>query len=158
MSDSIGRHFTLQEFTVSALASRLGRDVDQVPQEYLGNLERLVDTCLDPLRERLGRPIVITSGYRPLWLNKLVGGSPTSAHVEGRAADLIVPGVPLLEICKACDELALPFDQVILEFPPTGWVHIGIAHVDAAPRRQRLTALKVSGRTRYFPGHLQEAA
>lgn len=154
----LGKYFELHEFTVSALASRLGRDIEDVPQEYLGNLERLVETCLDPLRERLGRPMVITSGYRPLWLNKLVGGSPTSAHVEARAADLIVPGVPLIEICKACDALELPFDQVILEFPPTGWVHIGIAHVDARPRRQRLTALKTGGRTRYYPGHLLEAA
>lgn len=154
----LGKYFHLDEFTVSALASRIGRDIDGVPEQYMGNLERLVETCLDPLRERLGRPMVITSGYRPDWLNRMVGGSPTSAHVEARAADLIVPGVPLIEICKACDALELPFDQVILEFPPSGWVHIGIAHQDERPRRQRLTALTASGRTRYFPGHLQEAA
>lgn len=153
----VGKFFHLEEFTVSAQASRLGREL-VLPPEFAPNVARLVNSCLDPLREHLGRPIVVLSGYRPEWLNTLVGGSTGSAHMEARAADFIVPGLTLMEVAKAVLELSLPFDQLILEFPPTGWVHVGVAKVGEMPRRQVLTALRGPDKTTRYTGLLQEAA
>ena len=99
------------------------------------NLQWLVDSCLQPLRERLGKPIRITSGYRPPRLNTMIGGSKTSAHRFGRAADIVVPGMAPYYVMSEFIDLALEYDQVIHEFGK--WVHIGIAK---RPRHQKLTA------------------
>jgi zinc D-Ala-D-Ala carboxypeptidase len=154
---NLSKHFLLREFLVSQTATRMGREVGAPPQEVIDNLQRLAITILEPLRVALGRPVVITSGYRPLWLNTAVGGSPRSAHIDGRASDLNVPGVPDVEVARRIVALNLPFDQVILEFPPEGWVHVGIAREGTPNRRQQLTALKVNGKTAYYKG-LVEAA
>ena len=80
------KYFTFPEFEYSLTASLKGYD-NEAPREARRNIEYLVDTVLDPLREYLGCPIVITSGYRCRDLNNDVGGSPTSQHLLGLAAD-----------------------------------------------------------------------
>ncbi len=80
------KHFTIQEFEHSVMAALKGYD-NEAPREARRNIEYLVDTVLDPLREHLGCPIIITSGYRCRDLNRDVGGSPTSQHLLGLAAD-----------------------------------------------------------------------
>jgi hypothetical protein len=152
MPEACGKYFHFEEFTVSAEAERQGRPI-VLPAEYRGNVERLVFDCLDPFRESIGRPIVVLSGYRPLWLNEFIGGSNTSAHMTGSAADIIVPGLDNIEVAAAFIALKVRFDQVILEFPPGGWVHIGIAPIC---RSQVLTALKVNGATKYYTGLVRE--
>lgn len=83
------KHFTLSEFTRSATAERYG--IENVPNELqVRNIECLCALILDPLREIIGHPIYITSGFRVPRLNLLVGGSITSAHKEGLAADFKV--------------------------------------------------------------------
>lgn len=83
------KHFTLSEFTRSETAERNG--VENVPNEaQIKNLECLCNLILDPLRDYIGHPVYITSGFRTPWLNHLVGGSNTSAHKEGLAADFKV--------------------------------------------------------------------
>jgi hypothetical protein len=147
MDTRLGRSFYLSEFTVSAMAERQGKKVE-VPDDILPNLRRLVETILQPLRDELDRPIVIISGYRPPWLNKAVGGSRTSAHMDGRAADLIVPGMTPAEVIEVLRRKTnAPFDQAIEEFGR--WVHLGIAPDGKMPRYQVLTARKVNGRTVY---------
>lgn len=151
MTDRISRHFTVAEMTVSATAARAGRVVE-LAEHARPNLERLCEEILEPLRASLRRPIVIISGYRPPWLNRMVGGSPTSQHMRGEAADLIVPGFTTLEVCERIIKLELPFHQLIHEFPPSGWVHVSVA-----PKGQRAagdirTARKVNGLTRYHRG------
>lgn len=80
-------HFTLNELTKSATAKRL--KIDNTPTEkVLKNLVELIDKVLEPLREAYGKPIIVTSGYRCPKLNKAVGGSATSQHVLGQAADI----------------------------------------------------------------------
>lgn len=152
MTDRISRNFTVAEMTVSATAARMGRVVELA--EYARpNLERLCEDILEPLRASLRKPIVIISGYRPPWLNRAVGGSPTSQHMRGEAADLIVPGFTPREVCERIIRLELPFHQLILEFPPNGWVHVSCAPEGAkAPAGQVRTARKVNGLTRYTPG------
>lgn len=81
------KYFTIEELTRSATATTRGLDNTPTP-EIKANLERLVDKVLDPLREKYGKPITVNSGYRCPELNKAVGGSKTSDHVKGFAADL----------------------------------------------------------------------
>lgn len=81
------KYFTIEELTRSATATTRGIDNTPTP-EIKANLERLVDKVLDPLREKYGKPITVNSGYRCPELNKAVGGSKTSDHVKGFAADL----------------------------------------------------------------------
>lgn len=148
---NLSAHFTLEEFIVSQTAARMGRAIEPSATD-IRNLTRLCVEVLEPLRIDLRRPIHVTSGLRPVWLNQAIGGSTSSAHVDGRAADIQVPGMTPLEVCQRVVELGLPFDQVIHEFPPSGWCHIGIAKEGAQPRGDQRTARVLSGRTVYELG------
>lgn len=150
----LGQHFDLGEFLRSEAAARSGRSIETPPDEVVGELLRLVQSVLDPLRASIGRPIAILSGYRPPWLNQKVGGAKNSDHLYGRAADLIVAGMKNHEVCQRAKELALPVKQAILEFPPAGWVHLSIDPVGQPPKREYLTAVKSGSKTVYLPGTL----
>lgn len=83
------KYFTLSEFTRSAIAERYG--IENEPNDaQIQNIECLCRLILDPLREIIGHPIHITSGYRVPRLNYIVGGSISSAHKDGLAADFRV--------------------------------------------------------------------
>ena len=85
-------HFKLREFTKSATAKKHGIDNRPTP-EVVENLKRLCQHTLEPLREKLGLPIVITSGYRTKELNDIiVHASRKSQHMSGQAADFWVSG------------------------------------------------------------------
>ncbi len=117
-------HFTLSELIVSDTAQRRG--IDNTPNEAM--IENLKKTAalLEEVRTLLGgKPIIVTSGYRCLALNRAIGSSDTSAHVQGQAADFSCPGFGTpLEICHAINQAKPPikFDQLIHEFD--SWVHI----------------------------------
>lgn len=148
----LSEHFHLDEFLISQTAARMGRVI--VPSaQIVENLRRLCTTLLEPIRVKLGRSIVISSGYRPDWLNATIGGSKTSAHMHGYAADVKVVGMSPATFCRWVQSNApiegWPVDQCILEFPPNGWTHLGIAE---RPRQQYLTAVSEEGRTVYLNG------
>ncbi len=83
-------HFTLTEFTKSATAQKYGID-NAPPPEMVDNLQRLCQHTLEPLREALGLPIVITSGYRCKALNDIISHhAHRSQHMRGLAADFYV--------------------------------------------------------------------
>ncbi len=103
---------------------------------------------LEPLRVKLARPVMITSGYRSPALNRAVGGSKTSHHMQGRAADLIVPGMTPLLVCQAAHQLKLPCVQIIHEFGR--WTHLAVAISNE--RTQLLTAKLNQGKTVYETG------
>lgn len=142
-------HFDLQEFLVSQTAARMGRDVVPNPIQ-IANATRLCFEVLEPLRMMIERPIIITSGIRPSWLNDAVGGSPGSAHMGGYAADIIAPGMSalalashlaMLESMRAPEDYRV--DQLILEFET--WVHVGMAPEGENPRHQLLTTRMING-------------
>lgn len=81
------KYFTLKELTRSTTATAKGIDNTPTP-EVEKNLTLLVENVLDPLRDIYGKPITVNSGYRCPELNKAVGGSKTSDHVKGFAADI----------------------------------------------------------------------
>lgn len=113
-------HFHLDEFTTSQTAARHG--ISNAPTAAV--IERLKTTAagLEKVRASLGKPILVSSGYRSPEVNRRVGGSPTSAHLKGWAADFISPGFGSpLAICHAIVEAKVPFDQLIEEGT---WVHI----------------------------------
>ena len=81
------KFFTLKEFLYSKTAGSLG--IDNVPDfEQVRNLDNLVKYVLNPCRQYIGTAIYVNSGYRSKRLNTIVGGVPTSQHVEGKAADI----------------------------------------------------------------------
>lgn len=115
-------NFTLQEFTRSSAAAEIGVHNDPTATA-LRNLHYLA-LWLQQLRDRLRQPILITSGYRTERVNSHVGGSPTSDHMSGLAADIRVPGVPLGVVVGAIRSAPfLMFDQLIL-YP--GHLHVGL--------------------------------
>lgn len=142
-------NFSLYEFLRSQTAARHDINMDP-PVDVTDNLRRLCVDILQPLREAAGRPITISSGYRPPKLNELIGGSTTSAHMDGRAADLIIEGLSPLEVSQMIRAMELPYDQVIHEFGQ--WVHVGIPREEDEARLQELTAFRVDGATRYDLG------
>jgi len=130
-------NFTLEEFTTSQVATRLGID-NTPPPVVVDNLQRLCVDVLEPLRRAINAPIIISSGYRCPELNRAVHGSAGSGHMYGTAADLIVPTVPVRKVCQHVLLLRLRFDQLIDEFGR--WTHVSIAAKDAKPRGHQLEA------------------
>ena len=142
-------HFSLAELIASDMALRQG--IKNTPGlAEIDNLRRLCGLILEPLRAAIGRPIKVTSGYRAPLLNTIIGGSSTSDHCHGRAADIQVSGMPAREVCESIRLLELPYKQVIHEFG--AWCHVSIPAAGDVPRRELLTAVKVGGKTRYMPG------
>lgn len=152
---NISKHFTLAELTVSETAARHG--LSNEPDAFaLSQLKRLCDLILEPLRAEVARPVVVQSGYRSLKVNALVGGSRTSHHMEGRAADIIVPGLTPIEVCSKIRLMGLPFEQCIHEFGR--WCHVSVALDPAKAKRELLTATYAGSRVAYLPGLVTVAA
>lgn len=137
------RNFGLRELCYSPTA--LTRDVPNVPGP--AEVEAMTDLCvhvLQPLRDLLGKPVRVNSGYRCALLNSLVGGANGSQHRKGQAADIEVDGMTSLELFRVIVE-NLPFDQVIEEFG--SWVHVSYKKI--GNRGSMLQARKAGGRTVY---------
>lgn len=119
----LSKYFDLEEFLVSESAARLG--ISNVPASGIHlRLERLSET-MDEVRELLGHPVIITSGYRSEALNRAVGGVMTSDHIKGLAADFICPSFgPPAVVCQAIRDSQIQFRQLINEF--NKWTHIAI--------------------------------
>lgn len=116
------KYFTIEEMTKSSTAT--AKHIDNTPnQTVIDNLTKLIEAVLDPLREWWGGPIKVNSGYRCEALNEAVGGSDTSQHRLGEAADITVGtkkgNKKLFEYIKD----NLPFDQLINE-SNFSWVHV----------------------------------
>ena len=141
----LSKNFSLHEFTRSQTAERFGIDMS-ASDGVIDNLRRLVTGCLQPLRDEAG-PINISSGFRPLELNTRIGGSKTSAHILGSAADFTVTKMTPFDVCELVVAMELPFDQIIHEFGR--WTHLGVADI---LRGEQLTAYRKDGKVRYTRG------
>ena len=128
-------HFSLNDFTISHTALRLGVD-NTPPAGIIKNLENTAKK-LELIRFLIGCPIIVLSGYRSDKLNFAIGGRPNSQHLTGEAVDIIAPryGSPY-DLAKRISENAasLNFDQLILEFDK--WVHVSF---NATPRNEVIT-------------------
>lgn len=135
--------------TVSQEAARRGIP-NEPNQAQTQNLVRLCEQVLEPLRSKVG-PIVVSSGFRSVAVNSFIGGSASSDHCDGRAADILVPGKTPLQVAQIIATLELPYKQLIQEFGQ--WCHVSIEANNAKPKRELLTAKKdTQGKTFYLKG------
>lgn len=146
----LSENFELDEFIQSETAARLGHII--IPtQEIIDNLCELCINFLEPVRTLCDdRPVTPSSGYRPRWLNSIIGGSDDSDHILGGAVDFRVRGLTPLEVCTRIEQSELPFRQLILEF--NAWTHLAKPRKGEDPKRQVLTAKRVGARTVYLQG------
>ena len=148
----LSENFTLHELTKSETALRKGLD-NEPGEEELKNLTLLTEKILQPVREHFG-PTKVNSGFRHPDVNSAVGGSKTSDHCKGMAADIEVPGVANADLAQWIVDNC-EFRQVILEFytpgiPDSGWVHVSYNPDDN--KKQVLTAMKENRKTVYKLG------
>lgn len=124
------QHFSLEEMSVTQV-----RGVDNTPPSVLWETLRSTAKGMEEVRDLLGQPVLITSGYRSPEVNKVVGGAKNSAHLTGHAADFICPafGSPK-QVAQAIAASDIKFDQLIWE--DETWVHISF---DPRFRQQVLT-------------------
>lgn len=141
-------HFTSEEMSRSNTAIRLGLD-NTCPPELIPNMLK-VATAGEILRNYFDAPVRVHSCYRSEAVNKAVGGSPTSAHKSAMAMDCTVDGIGVLALCHVASEVIPDYDQIIYEFGPSGWMHIGFSN--GTPRKELLTATKKKGKTVYTKG------
>jgi hypothetical protein len=126
-------NFSLSELIYSETAEK-NRIDNTPPPDIVENLKRLA-AGLERVRELLGAPLEISSGYRCAALNEVIGGSSASQHVLGLAADFACPGFGTpLEVARAIRESGMRFDQCILEYGR--WVHLSFSD---EPRGRMLT-------------------
>jgi hypothetical protein len=150
---NLSANFTLKELTKSDTATRLG--IDNTPDEaVIESLKLLCENVLQPVRDHFGKSVTVNSGFRSSETNQATGGSKTSDHCKGQAADIEIEGIsnPDLAhwIMDNCD-----YTQLILEFytqgqPNSGWVHVSFDPSNL--KMQELTAVKVAGKTTYLAG------
>jgi hypothetical protein len=150
------KNFGYQEMIKSSTADRLGISND-ASREHVINLVNLCNFILQPVREEFG-VIRINSGYRSPALNKAVGGSKTSQHCNGQAADFESFSTPNPDLALWITK-NLDFDQIILEFydgvdPNSGWVHCSYNLM--GNRRKILTALKTKNGVVYKNGFVSK--
>jgi zinc D-Ala-D-Ala carboxypeptidase len=132
MPEYLTPHFTFEEACHSDKAIQYGID-NTMPSIYTGNAINLARYVLEFIRQHFDQPFSPQSWYRCERLNTLVGGSKTSDHMQGAAADIVVPKVSLMALAEYIRD-NLDFDQLILE--PT-WVHVSYRY--GKNRKQVLT-------------------
>ena len=121
-------HFTLEEFTASTNAKKLG--ISNEPTAlHIENMRALCEDVLEPLRKLWGGALIITSGYRSAALNaKTKGASSTSQHCKGEAADIKPANGDTLGLLRVLRNSGLRYDQLINEYPDKNgvpsWVHV----------------------------------
>ena len=146
-------NFSLSEMVKSETALRHG--MENTPGEAeIAALRLLCEKVLQPVRDHYGVGVKCNSGFRAPAVNQAVGGSPTSDHCKGQAADIEIPGVANADLAVWIMD-NLDYTQLILEhYTPgildSGWVHV--SYDPANLKKQNLTATKKDGKTVYLPG------
>ena len=118
-------NFSITELCKSDVARK--NNISNIPQilSIYDNMLELIVNLLQPLRNKLGKPMIISSGYRCAKLNKLVGGSGTSHHLNGYAVDFVVVDRKVNEVIDFIRKSGLKWTQLIEEHSNgTKWVHI----------------------------------
>lgn len=127
-------NFSISELIHSDNAIKAG--IDNTPTiKEIDNLLNLIFYCLQPIRDKLKKPMIITSGYRNRKVNTLAGGKQNSQHLKGQAADFIVKNMSIQQVINFIIYSDIEFDQLINEY--NKWVHISF--VKGKNRRQVLS-------------------
>jgi hypothetical protein len=146
---NLSKNVTLAEFCHSNTAVAKGIDNTIKDTVHLENAKRWAENVFQPIREHLGKPIKINSGYRSKALNKAIpGSSSTSQHCFAEAGDLNLHDRDLFE--WIIDNVT--FDQMIFEGgteDKADWFHI--SYREGRNRKEVLRMVKVAGKTKYLP-------
>lgn len=121
----ISKNFSWDEVIKSATAKSLGIDNEPGPVEK-ARLQAVIYNVMQPLRDAMRRPIVITSGYRTPDLNAAIGGAINSQHMKGEAIDFVDPKGNLAQMFYYIKD-NLPYDQLIWEAgndEQPQWIHV----------------------------------
>ena len=134
----LSKNFSLEEMSRSNTASVRG--LPNVPNaEQVKNLKALCENVLQPLRNHLGKPVVINSGFRSQAVNMAVGGAKNSQHTKGEAADIKCKDFLYAKKIYTWIMNNLEFDQVILERKGKAvWVHVSF-RTNGKNRQQAIT-------------------
>jgi zinc D-Ala-D-Ala carboxypeptidase len=151
----LSKNFYLSEMTKSQQAVRMGLN-NNPSEQQVENLKTLCERVLQPVRDHFGKVVTVSSGFRDEVLNNALGGSKSSQHCLGMAADIEIFDVPNNELSDWIKE-NLMFDQLILEYfdpadgPNSGWVHVSYNPTISLNRKEYLMAIKKNGKTEYKP-------
>ena len=117
-------NFSMGELINSYTSAKL--NINNMPDTAsLDNLLELIVNCLQPVRDLIGKPMIVTSGYRCKLLNQKVGGSDKSEHLQGKACDFIITGMKPADIVSKIRNSGIAFNQLIEEHSKDScWVHI----------------------------------
>ena len=140
---NLSKHVTLAEFENSPTATTHGIN-NKMNESQIASAKLLCENVFEPLRIYLNTPIQISSGFRSLQVNKMIGGAKTSQHTKGEAMDLQIGSKGFNFIKDKLD-----FDQLIWEFgndENPQWVHVSFSSKN---RKQVLKATKKNGKTIY---------
>ncbi len=114
-------NFKISELIKSDTAIK--NNINNMPDiNSLDNLLDLIFYCLQPIRDKIKKPMIITSGFRSNLVNKLVKGVSNSQHLKGQAADFIINGMTPTQIIEKIKTYNIDFDQLINEYDR--WVHV----------------------------------
>lgn len=143
---NVSPHFSWEELTRTGQSALQAANRTEAEQ-YRAQLTALATTLLEPIRAKFG-PIKINSAFRGPSVNAAVGGSKTSQHMRGEAADIVAPAVSVEELHRwICAESGLAFGQCILEKSapdrPFTWVHVSLG--------TKREALVYNGAGKYTP-------
>lgn len=138
-------HFSIQELT------KTGTGLENDPDIYAGaNLVRLAEKLLEPIREMMGVPLFVHSGFRSKEVNAAVGGAKNSAHMEGRACDFHPAGMDIKEAFEKIRLSDIPYDKLLLEHGGGAWwIHVQVERLGNQPRGKAYTAEVKPGGTVY---------
>ena len=139
----LSENFSLDEFVISQVAERHGY-MNEPNEKQIENLRLLCVNVLQPLRKIINVPIFINSGFRSFDVNAAVGGRFNSQHLEGKAADLVVHSMNLVDVFNIILQ-QFPFDQLIYEFGK--WIHV--SWNGELNRKDVMLSKKVYGKTVY---------
>ena len=134
---NLSQNFTLNELVYSVTAE-VNRIDNRPNVKVVANLKALCENVLQPLRDSLGCPVIVSSGFRCAELNNKVGGRPNSEHLLGEAADFVVPQRKLKDVFNYI-KAHLPYDQLLFEYDSSGnrWIHVSY-RADGKNRRQAI--------------------
>ena len=143
----LSKNFSLAEMVASGTAKRM--KIDNTPnEEVLGNLTKLAQEVLQPIREAWGAPVVVSSAYRCPKLNQAVGGATNSDHKFGCAADIhtlsdkVVDNKKLFDlVVKLSSEGKISCRQIIEEYD-YNWVHVSINNKYNSKKKNQIVHIK----------------
>ena len=137
----LSKNFAYEEFIRSSTAERMGIDnrpkTKEEEKKVIENLRNLCLEVLQPLRDYVGAPVHINSGYRCKALNLAVGGVKNSQHSRGEAADIRIASPKQGREWAAWIEDNCRFDQMLLERNKNGgvWLHVSCKRDEKANRQ-----------------------